>query len=91
MAGRNCCNSITLRLMLFTNLDSVIDKYQTGVMSITCNSRTDGISFTERYLREQAFCQDIFPFWLRDMRIQSVMLWVCGVINVNIFLSVNKF
>jgi len=39
MAGRNCCNSITLRLILLTNLES-IDKYQTGVISTTCDSPT---------------------------------------------------
>jgi len=38
MAGRNCCNSITLQL---TNFDSSIDKCQTGVMSTTCHSPTD--------------------------------------------------
>jgi len=44
MAGTNCCNSITLPLILFTNLVSVIDKYQTGVMSATCYLPTDAIS-----------------------------------------------
>jgi len=44
MAGRNCYNSITLRLMFITNLDSVIDKCQTGVMSTTCYSQTDDMS-----------------------------------------------
>jgi len=39
MAGRNCCNSIRLRLMLFTNPAFVIDKYRTGVMSIADSCR----------------------------------------------------
>jgi len=36
----------TLRFnsLLLTNFDSVIDKYQTGVMSTTCNSSTDVLS-----------------------------------------------
>jgi len=32
--GSNCCNSITSRLILLDNLDLVIDKHQTGVMSL---------------------------------------------------------
>jgi len=44
MAGSNCCNSITLWLILLTNLGCVIGKYQTGVMSTTCYSPTDVIS-----------------------------------------------
>jgi len=43
MAGWNCCKNITLRLILFTNIDYVIGKYQTGVMSTTCDSPTDYI------------------------------------------------
>ena len=39
MADRNCCNSITLRLILLTNLDCVIDKCQTGVMLRSANPR----------------------------------------------------
>ena len=41
--GRNCCNSITLPLIPFTNLDSMIDRYQTGIMSTACYSQTDAI------------------------------------------------
>jgi len=44
MVGRNCCNSVTLRLILFTNIESVIGKYQTGVLSTSCYSPTDAIS-----------------------------------------------
>jgi len=40
MMGSSCCNSITLRLLLFTDLDSVSN----CVMSITCDSPTDVIS-----------------------------------------------
>jgi len=36
MSGRNCFNSIMLRLILLTKLDFAINKYQTGVMSTTC-------------------------------------------------------
>jgi len=42
--GRNCCNNISVRLILLTYLDSVIDKCQTGVMSTTCYSPTDAVS-----------------------------------------------
>jgi len=43
MPGTNCCNSIMWRLMLCIDLDSVIDEFQTGVMSTTCYSPTDVI------------------------------------------------
>ena len=43
MASRNCCNSVTLRLILLTNLHCMMDKCQTGVMSTTCYSLTDAI------------------------------------------------
>jgi len=42
--GRNCCKSIMLWLIILTDLDSVIDKCKTGVMSTTCYSPTDVIS-----------------------------------------------
>jgi len=46
VAGRNCCNNISLQLVLLRNLDSVIHKYQTGIMSTTSTyySPTDAIS-----------------------------------------------
>ena len=44
MVGRNCCNSIALWLILLTNLDSMINKCQTGVTPTTCYSPNDAIS-----------------------------------------------
>jgi len=44
VTGENCCNCITLQVMLLNNLDSMIDKCQTGVMSTTCNSPTDAVT-----------------------------------------------
>jgi len=41
MTGSNCLNSITLRLILFINLDSVTDECQAGVMLTNCNLPTD--------------------------------------------------
>jgi len=37
-------NNITLRVILFTNFDSAVSKYHTGVMSTTCDLPTDIIS-----------------------------------------------
>jgi len=47
MMGKNCCNSTTLQLILFSNLDSIIDKCQTRVMSTTCYSPTMLSNVTE--------------------------------------------
>jgi len=46
-AGRICCSSIALRLMLFTNLGCEIDKYQNGVISTLVTRRLMS-SVTER-------------------------------------------
>jgi len=35
-----------LQLIFHTNLDSMIDKYQTGIMSTTCDSPTDAVPST---------------------------------------------
>jgi len=43
MAGRNCYNNNTLRLAFLTNLDSVIDKCQAGLLSTTCYLPTDAV------------------------------------------------
>ena len=43
MLGRNCCNIIKLRSILLNNLDSVIGKYQTCVLSTTFDLPTDAI------------------------------------------------
>jgi len=75
MAGRNCCNSITLRLIIVTNLDSVIDKCQTGIMSTTCFSPTDVISDWKLTVWAlQAFCHD--AFFMVDGRVKWVILRV---------------
>jgi len=54
IAGMNCCNSITLRLILLTNLYSVIDKCQTG-MTATCRLMP---SVTERRFVATSFLVD---------------------------------
>jgi len=78
MAVRNCCNSITLRLILLTNLDSVIDKYQAGLMPTTCNSPTDVISDWTLVICAGILSRRPLPGWW--MCVQSVILWVfrCG-------------
>jgi len=87
MAGI-CCNSIMLRLILLTNFDSVIDKCQTG-MSITGHSSADVISD-----RTLIVCAGVFfmtCFFLIDECAYSRSFCVFfGVVNVNIFSSVNK-
>jgi len=52
-------NSITLQLILLTNLDSVVGKYQTDVMSITRGSPTDAIS-DWALIRRLAFYRYVF-------------------------------
>ena len=86
MVDRNCCNSITLRVILHNDFDSVIEKYQTGVASTTCHSLTVAVSDWTHCV--QAFCHDVFLGWW--MCVQSVILWVFGVVAVNIFSPVNK-
>jgi len=70
LAGRNCCNSIMLELILLTNLGSMIDKYQTGVMSTNCYSPTDAISDWTLI-----FCTGVLSwclsFWLMDVHTVS--------------------
>jgi len=56
MMGRNCCNSITLWLILLTDLDSVISKYQSGVMSTNCDLLTDVISGRKIVCRRFVIC-----------------------------------
>jgi len=70
-------------LILLANLDSVIDKYQTGVISTTCDSPTDAISNRTSVRRAFATTSD---------RCACSQLF-CGfssVVTVHIFSSVNK-
>jgi len=60
--GRNCCNNITLRLVLLTNLESVIGKCQTDVMLTTCYLPIDAISDCTTCTLSQAFCHVFFLF-----------------------------
>jgi len=86
MAGRYCCNSTRLRLMLFTKLAFVIDKYQTGVMSTTCNSPTVVVS--DWTLMRRPFWRYVFllGWWIC---VQSVVLRVFRYGNC-VFSSMNK-
>jgi len=73
MTGRNCCNSITLQLIIFTNFHSVIGKYQTGVMSITCYWPTDAISDWTSIVW-LASCRDVFLLrWRGQWRSQEFL------------------
>jgi len=72
--GQDCCNRISLRLILLTNLDSVMDKCQTGVMPTTCYSPTHAIS-DWTLMCVHAFCRDVFLL-VSWMCVQSVILRV---------------
>jgi len=88
MASRNCCISITLRLIHLNNLDFVIDKYQTGVLSTTCYSLTDADSDWTLIVCSGVLSQRLSS-WLTNVHSRSF----CGffdMVTVNIFLSANK-
>jgi len=85
MAGRNCCNSIMLPFILLTNLDSVIDKCQTAVMSTTCYSPTDSIS--DRML---IVCSGVLSHLVDGYAYSRSFCRFSVVITVNIFSSLNK-
>jgi len=69
MADNNCCNSITLRLVLLANFDFVIDKCQTGVMPIPFYSPTDAIIYSNWTLVVQAgVLSRRLSCWLMDVR-----------------------
>jgi len=75
---KNCCrpSSITLRLILLANLESVMDKCQTGVMSTTCYSPTDVVSDWTLIVCSGVLWRRLSS-WLMDMRyMQSVILRV---------------
>jgi len=83
-AGRNCCNSVTLRLTLLT-IPWLRDRQETGVMS-TCFARRFMPSVTERVLcagvmlrRFSWGCAFSRPF-----------CGVFGLVTSNTFSSVNK-
>jgi len=88
MAGRNCCNSVTLRFVELTNLAVVIDKYRSGVGE--CQSLVTlwlMPSVTKRYLFAKAFC---LSCWLMDGCAYSQLFSVFfGVTTVNMISSVN--
>jgi len=89
VAGRNCCNSITLRLILLNNVDSVINKYQTDVMSTTCDSPTAAVSDWTLILCAQALCRDVFVIGWRMYAYSRSFCGFFGVVMVN-FSTVNK-
>jgi len=70
------------------NLDSVIDKYQTDVMSTTCCSPTDAISDWTLIVRRR-FIATSFFLVAANAFCQS-FCWFVGAATVNIFSSVNK-
>jgi len=89
--GRNCCNSITLRLVLLTGLDSVIDKCPTDVTSSCQRLATRWLmpSVTERYLWTQSFYHDVCL--LADGCAYSPSFCqFFGVFTLNVFSSANK-
>jgi len=90
MAGRNCCNSVALRLML---LDREASNW--------CNVNhlflvTDAISDWTLNLCAQAFCHDLFllAWWIcvfvQCLHYSRSIREFVGVVTVNIFSSVNK-
>jgi len=61
-----------IRLILLIKLESVIDKYQTGVMSVTCDSPTDAIS-------DWALCAQAFVIM---RRLSSWLIWwLCVILS----------
>ena len=79
-------NSIKLRLILFTNFDSVIDKYQTDIMSTTCDSATDTITDWTFVVCAGAFSRRLSSC-VMDQSFCGVFF---GVATVNVFFSVNR-
>jgi len=67
MVDRNCCTSITLRLILLTTLDSVIKKCRTNVMPTTCDSTTDAISDWRLIVRAGVLSRHLSS-WFTDVR-----------------------
>jgi len=82
IAGRNCCNSITLWLILFTNLDYVMNKCQPLV------TRRLMLSVTEWWLCAWAFCRNIFL--VVQYAYTRLFCVFFGVVSVDIFLLVNE-
>jgi len=89
MAGRNCCNSIILGLILFsfTNLDSVMDKCQTGVMSTTCDSPADVTNDLTLIVCAGVSSWRLSSWWVC---VHSVILLFFRYNHCKLFLSVNE-
>jgi len=89
--GRNRSNSISLRLILFTDPDSVIDKYQSWcvVNYLWFVNRRLMPSLTKRKLFAQALLLRRLLGWLIDLRTVGDSC-VFDVATVNTFSSVNK-
>jgi len=89
VAGRNCCNSATLRLILLNNFDSVIDRSQTGVVSTICYSPTDAICDWTSNVCSGVLSRRLSS-WLMDVRTVGHSVGFFGVVTVNIFSEVNR-
>ena len=94
---QNCCNSMTLWLILLPDLDSVISK--TGLMSITCDSPTDAISNWTLIVCAAVFSRHLSS-WLTEMHIVghygrpmqwSRPLYFCPVVSLYLLLSIFLF
>jgi len=81
MAGRNCCNSITLWLILLTSLGFVTDKYQTVVMLTISYSLTDAISDWMLIVCAGVFITSYFLAYAYSWSVCGCL----GVVTVNIF------
>jgi len=85
-AGRNCFNSITLRIILLINLDSMINKYQIDVMSASNDLLPDamltslGEYFSAFVLNDWALCgSSLLHLWATaifwSQTFHKVVLW----------------
>jgi len=90
MSGRNCCNCIMLRLvnLLLDNLDSVIDKYQTGVMSEHV-LLTDKCQWLNANCVRRRFVTTSF-FLLDGCSYSQSFCGFFGLVTANIFSLVNE-
>jgi len=87
--GKNCCNSITLQSIPINNLQSVIDKRQTGVMSTTYYYYSPTYAISDWTLCAQAFCHHVFLLgWSIYIQLVILRVFWCG--NCKFFSSVNK-
>jgi len=87
MASRNV---IMLRLILLNNLDFVIDKCQTGVMSTTCYWPTDASCHWPNSNRVRRRFATTSFFLIDECAYSQSFCGLFGMITINIFSSVNQ-